>query len=174
LACNRISRSNTVSPRRLRRLFVNQPWMDQECTGCENGAWVCLHSCERRRAVQPAASTALHEHRPSSAQRCRLQTVAPSEVPRARERQILTPTEVLGLLTSADLCAARTSACSASRRGGRRNSHRARVVTVRPKARGPACVHARMDFTCTEASPHPTLWSIHVSWPAMHACQRYT
>ena len=31
----------------------------------------------------------------------------------------------------------------------------------------------RMDFTCTEASPYPTPWSIHVSWPAMHACQRY-
>jgi hypothetical protein len=41
-----------------------------------NGAWVCLHRCERRQAVRPAASPALHEHRPRSAQRRRLRTIA--------------------------------------------------------------------------------------------------
>jgi hypothetical protein len=130
-----------------------------------NGAWACVHRCERRQAVRPQASPALHEHRPRSAQRRRLQTVAPSEVPRARERQTLTPAEVLGSLTSeAPVCGRyirmqciaplRQAQLASSTRGliriARRRSHQSLKLTV-PGARSLFC------------SRHDTARTLHAS-----------
>jgi hypothetical protein len=65
-------------------------------------------------------------HRPRSAQRCRLRTIAPSEVARAREWRTLTSTEASWMSFSfatcsacsrwRHLCAAVTTTCRASRR----------------------------------------------------------
>ncbi len=60
------------------RLGFRGQWIDSRSArrSLRNGAWACVHRCERRQAVRPEASTALHEHRPRSAQRCRLRTIA--------------------------------------------------------------------------------------------------
>ena len=60
------------------RLGFRSQWMDSRSArrSLRNGAWVCVHRCERRQAVRPAASPALHERRPCSAQRRRLRTIA--------------------------------------------------------------------------------------------------
>jgi hypothetical protein len=57
------------------RLGFRSQWMDSRSArrSLRNGAWVCLHRCERRQAFRP---TALHERRPRSAQRRRLRTIA--------------------------------------------------------------------------------------------------
>ncbi len=132
--CRSIHPSNDLSIRLSDLAYLDNPIsvhppMRASRTGerCLNA----LRSCDRRQSTRKhrqhcTAARQSAVHRPSSAQRCRLRTIAPSEVARARERQILTSTEAswmsFTLATCSacsrwrHLCAAVKTTCRASRR----------------------------------------------------------